>query len=267
MPAGKLVLVAKGNYGRKKVIKKPPKVSKSVKTYVDRKISSKIEDKKDWNQGGNIAVYNIVAGAPFLQTLNWQTGQQISGSYANQGTRVGNQIHVKKALLKCSLVMRAYDSVSNPFIKDQLVTLYVFKLRQYANGTNPTYATYFSKMFQQGNSVNTLTNTPTDHILPFNTDLCMIKAVRRFKMGFATQSTFTQPAQQPNNDFSYQKFITVDLTKFYKKMQRWNDGTTDANNDNLFFAIFAAPADNSATVSGVSPIILNWFWDATFEDA
>lgn len=251
----------------RKYVKKSAGVTTAVKAYVKRALGRNIENKKDWNSGANITVSNVIAAQPYFQALNWQTAQQISGSYSNQGTRVGNQLTVKRAILKGSLNMKPYDLTNNPLIKDQLVSVVVFKLRQYANGINPTQTTYFSKMFQQGNTTAGILNTPLDHITPFNQDVAMIKAVRRFKMGFSSQATFTQPSQQANNDFNYQKYFTIDLTRFYKKIQRFNDGTSDATNDNLFFMILTAPADNSAYSAPTGPLLLEWYWDATFEDA
>lgn len=252
---------------RTKYVKKTARVSTALKTYVSRAIGKNIENKRDWNSGANINIPNVVGAQPYFQSLNWTTPIQISGQYSNAGTRIGNQITCKRAVLTGSLNMKPYDVTNNPNLKDQLVSVVVFKLRQYANGINPTQTTYFSKMFQQGYTASGILNTPLDHIAPFNTDIAMIKAVRRFKMGFSAQNTFTQGAQQSNNDFAYHKYFKIDLTKFYKKVQKFNDFTNDAQNDNLFFMILTAPADNSAYVAPTAPLLLEWFWDATYEDA
>ena len=238
-----------------------------IKKYVQRALGNRVENKVDWNGGNAGYVSNVSAAAPYHQTLNWQTAQG-----TGQGNRIGNLLTVKSAKLKISLVFAPYDVTSNPKLLEQLVTVVVFKVRSYANGTNPNYSTLFSKMFQNGNSVATLSNTPVDHLQPFNKDVMIVKAIRRFKIGFSNNSSVVTGLGatniHPNNDFNYQKFVSINCTKFYKKVQRFNDTTTDAYNDNLFFMIYTCPADGSAYIAPANaPLRLSWFWDASYEDA
>ena len=238
-----------------------------TKAQVRKMIGRRLENKKDWNGGEAGYVYNVAAAQPYVQSLNWDTTQG-----TGQGNRTGNELTVKQAKLKISLSFASYDVTNNPRLLEQLVTVFVYKVRQYANGTNPSYSTFFNKMFQNGNSTATLANVPTDHIQPFNKDIMMVKAVRRFKMGFSNNSSVVvglgSSNIHPNNDFNYQKFVSIDCTKFYKKTQKFNDTTTNAYNDNLFMSIYTCPADGSAySVPAAGPLKLSWFMDKTFEDA
>ena len=254
----------------RKVHRRPRKRTGSgyvTKKQVARMIGRRIEDKYSYQTASGNDVSNALLTAPYFNQLNWAVSQ---GS--GQGDRNGNKITVKNAVLKGSLNMRDYSSLSNSKQLDQLVTLVVFKLRNYVAGSNPTYSTLFSRFFQQGDTATTFGNVPLDHIRRFNKDLMMVKAVRHFKMGYsgtangiAGGGTGSQPV--PNNDFKYQAFFKIPLTKYYKKSQMWDDtaGASDARNDNLFFAVFCCPVDGSAFTS--TPLTISWDWEGTYEDA
>ena len=243
-----------------------------TKRQVARMIGRRIEDKVTY-QSGTTDIANTLAAAPFLQQLNFAPiqGSTLAG-YGNAEQRIGNRITVKNAVLKGSLNMKDYSSLSNSRQLDQLVTIVVYKVRSYVAGTNPTYSNLFSRFFQLGSTAATFTNTPIDHLRRFNKDLIMVKAVRHFKMGFSTYSGVAGgPAIAatiaPSNDFKYQQFFKIPLTKFYKKTQIFDDqsGAADARNDNLFFSVYCCPADGSAFTS--TPISMTWDLEQTFEDA
>ena len=241
-----------------------------TKAQVARMIGRRIEDKYDYqsNSPGQ-DVSNIVAsGSPYFNQLNVAVTQASPG----QGGRIGNKITVKNAIIKGSINFKDYSSLSNSRCLDQLVTVVIFKCRTYLAGTNPTTANFFSRMFQLGSSATGLSNLPIDHLRRFNKDLMMVKAVRHFKMGYSSNFTGGPAAttgQQPvpNNDFKYQQFFRIPLTKFYKKTQIWDDatGASDSRNDNLFIMCFTCPADGSAFTS--TPLLINWDWELTYEDA
>ena len=241
-----------------------------TKAQVNRMINKEVEDKVFYQYPFDpVSISNVLPPlAPFFNNLNYQVPQG-----TGQGDRVGNKVTHKSASLKCSINFRDYSLLTNSKQLVQLVTLVVFKIRNYQTGVNPTYANFFSKMFQLGNTSQPLTNTPIDHIRPFNKDIMDVKAVRRFKMGFSSPAnnvTATGPvgaAPVPNNDFDYQKFVSINLTKFYKKTQIFNDGVApnDAQNDNLFFMVFCCPADGSAFTS--TPLALTWDLQLKYQDA
>ena len=254
----------------RKVTRRPRKRTGSgyvTKKQVARMIGRRIEDKYSYQTASANDVSNPLLTAPYFNQLNWAVSQG-----TGQGDRMGNKITVKNAVLKGSLNMKDYSSLSNSRELNQLVTLVVFKLRNYVAGSNPTYSTLFSRFFQQGDTATTFGNVPIDHIRRFNKDLMMVKAVRHFKMGFSSYTAVSGgPAIAgtiaPNNDFKYQQFFKIPLTKYYKKTQMWDDtsGASDARNDNLFFAVFCCPADGSAFTS--TPLAISWDWEGTYEDA
>jgi len=235
-----------------------------TKRQVARMIGRRIEDKYNYQTLTNVSISNALSTIPHLQQLNFSMTQG-----DGQGDRVGNRVTVKNAVLKGSLNMADYSSFSNSKQLDQLVTVVVYKVRNYVAGTNPTYSSLYSRFFQTGSTAATFTNTPIDHMRRYNKDLIMVKAVRHFKMGFSgTQSGVTAlNTIAPNNDFKYQQFFKIPLTKYYKKTQIFDDssGAADARNDNLFFTVYCCPADGSAFTS--SPITLSWDLEQTFEDA
>lgn len=238
-----------------------------TKAQVNRMINREVEDKVFYQFPFDpVSISNVLPPlAPFFNNLNYQVLQG-----TGQGDRVGNKVTHKAGTLKCSLNVRPYNALSNSRQIPQLVTLVVFKIRGYQTGVNPTYANFFSKMFQLGNTSQPLTNTPIDHIRPFNKDIMDVKAVRRFKMGMSERVDNSPAAGAyiaPNNDFDVQKFVSINLTKFYKKTQIFNDGIApnDAQNDNLFFMVYCCPMDGSAYTS--TPIDLTWDLQLKYQDA
>lgn len=236
-----------------------------TKAQVARMIGRRIEDKCEFNTASNVDVPNKISQEPYFNDLNFQGISQGTG----QGERIGNRCTIKSARLTGTINCKDYSTFSNSRQLDQLVTLVVFKLRNYTAGVNPTYANTFSKMFQLGSTSGPLTNTTLDHIRSFNKDIFMIKTIRKFKMGYSTNvpsganGTGTQAV--PSNDFKYQAFFKIPLTKYYKKTQMFNDNDTNVINDNLFFMVFTAPADNSAFTS--TPLAMSWDVEWKYEDA
>ena len=120
-----------------------------TKKQVARMIGRSIEDKYDYNFA-NSDISNQISSSPYFTPLNWNTAQGNT-----QGTRLGNQLRVKSAVVKGSINMKDYSAFSNSRQLDQLVTLVVFKLKTYLSGTNPTYANTFSRCFRKWKWMNT----------------------------------------------------------------------------------------------------------------
>ena len=252
----------------RKTTRKPAKRTNRgyvTKAQVARMMARDIETKVSYSNGQEEQVSNALVTAPYFTQINYQINQGLT-----QEDRIGNKVTHKKATLRGTIHMRDYNSLNNTRELAQIVKLVVFKMKNYQTGINPTYATFFSKILQLGSSSIGLTNTPIDMIRPFNTDVMTVKAVRTFKLGYSFPTAnfgSVAPAGTiaPNNDFKYQAFFNIDLTKAYKKHQVFNDNTLDANNDNLFFMVYCCPADGSAFTS--TPLQITWDLEQYYEDA
>ena len=233
-----------------------------TKQQVARMIGRRIEDKFTYNTANQDDISNVIGNSPYFNSLNFY----VSGQGTGDGARIGNRCTIKSARLTGSLNFRDYNALNNSKQLAQIVTLVVFKLRNYTSGVNPTYANTFAHMFQLGNTSGPLTNTPLDHIRSFNKDVFMIKTIRKFKMGFSQPAvSVSTDTVASNNDFKYQAFFKIPLTKYYKKTQIFNDGEANVRNDNLFFMVFTAPADGSVFTS--TPLDISWDWECKYEDA
>lgn len=234
----------------------------SVKKYVQRTIHRAIEDKRTYLNATGDTVSSVSAAAPYFKSLNWVIAQ---GTSEGQGSRIGNRLTVKQVNLRGSIVVQ--EAIQSSQIS-QLVTLVVFKIKNYQSGINPTYANFFSRMFQLGNTATDLTSTPIDHIRKLNTDIMTVKAVRKFKIGYAAVNTNATSAYiHPNNDFKQQAYFNIPLNKCYKKVQIFDDNVSppDARNDNLFFMVFTCDASGTGYVA--NNLTITWDWEAAFEDA
>lgn len=238
----------------------------ATKADVKKMMSRNLENKIFYQNAQEDQISNALITAPYFNQINYQPHQGVG-----QSGRIGNKITHKSGTLKGTIHFRDFNSLNNSRQLAQLVTLVVFKIKNYQTGINPTYLNFFSKMLQLGDSSIGLTNTPIDQIRKLNTDIMTVKAIRRFKMGFAsgqqgiTAANTVGAAPVPNNDFSYQRFFSINLNKAYKKTQIFNDTTVDANNDNLFFMVYTCPADGNAFTS--TPLSITWDLELNYEDA
>jgi len=95
---------------RKKVYRKKPIVSKAVKTYVKRTISANIENKVHVDYAINQTITTASGGSAI--THRALLPQLINGTGAGQ--RVGNNVHVKSAVIRGSVNLLQYNATTNP---------------------------------------------------------------------------------------------------------------------------------------------------------
>jgi len=240
-----------------------------TKTQVKNMFNRRVENKcaSRGIQGDTISnALSSAALLPYFYQLNYVMPQGLG-----QGARIGNRVHHKSASLKGSIHFRDVNALNNSRQLSQLVKVIVFKVKNYQTGLNPTNTNFFSQMFQFGSSTAGIQNLPIDMIRKLNTDIMQVKAIRNFKMGFSSVQAGTTAgagvgtSPVPNNDFKYQQFFNINLTKCYKKNQQWNDVEQDAHNDNLFFMILTCPADGSQFTS--TPLSIDWDLEQIYEDA
>lgn len=167
---------------RPRANKKKPTVSLAVKKYVKSTMSRNIEDKcVQVNAGasfGNILESPDMNMYPMLPYLGYMSIPQ----GVTQGTRIGNQVKVKKLMLNYVLRPTPYDAVFNP----STVPFHVNMFLGYVNdvpGLIPTN-TDLASLFQSGASSIAPVGTLRDLISVINTDYWTIKKRWSHKLGF-----------------------------------------------------------------------------------
>jgi len=254
--------------GYKKRTYTKPKVSLAVKKYVKSTLSRNIEDKcVQVNFGasfGNILESTNMNMYPMLPYLGYMSIPQ----GVTQGTRIGNQIRIKKLMLNYVLRPTNYDAVFNPSLLPSHIDMFLGYVND-VPGLIPTN-TDLTSLFQSGASSIAPVGTLRDLISVVNTDYWTIKKRWQHKLGFsANNGTGGSVAGQyyQNNDFKLNIVKKLDITKFVHKNLKFNDGTQTIQGDNLYFFYQAVAANGVAYAATTLPCNIEFWIDIKFEDA
>lgn len=244
----------------------------AIKKMIRREIARANENKTSQHFVTNRDLVTIVDGS-FVTSNIFPLGPDPSSMVISQGTgqgqRVGNRITTKSFVYKGTLVAKPYDSIFNTTPRPMHVKMWIFYDRTIPTAVpNPVAAADF---FQNGSSVRPLQNNLTDMWAPVNTDRYRILAARTFKLGNAEYNTggggtatnqfFT------NNDFKYNCNFSINLTKLYPKMVKFNDGTATPSTRGLFCMIEYVSATGGAFFSGTTAVSLQSMQSYVYEDA
>lgn len=248
---------------RRKSVKK---VSKFVKKYVKRQIHKNIENKQSFvnNQIG----FGSALESPDLNfaPILWMTGYHTLGLGVTDGNRVGNQVRIRRVMLKYVIVPLPYDAATNATPQPFHVQLFLGRVKQ-AKSYLPT-STDVGLLFNAGSS----SFGPSGGLIDLNSDVNTgywdIKKVWEHKVGYAIDKNISTTYQEfANNDFKYNVVRKMDITRYIQKLIQFNDSSASVQNGNLFFGYQAISATGNAT--GASQILarMNYSITITYEDA
>jgi hypothetical protein len=156
------------------------------------------------------------------------------GQGTAQNNRVGNQIKVKRWVLK-GTVHPSQDANVSPTTTQYLRYSYqgyamVYLLKR-TNGED--IDTELPGLYQNGSSSYAAAGTYLDHMLPINKDRYKVYATRKFKLGPAapiSASSTDNNIMMYNNDYKLVGDFGFDITRFVGKnaIIKYSDGTTTA---------------------------------------
>jgi len=241
-------------YKRRRYSRKPVKrpVSAAVKTYVKRTIHSNIENKQ-WQV---IALNQSVASLTGYSKSLLPTGAQGTG----QQNRLGNEIRIKKGVVKGYVNLLPYNAVSNPLCC-QRIRIMVLSMKEDNLATLST-----TGIWQYGNTSLDLQSNISDCMYDINKDKFTKYYDRSYLLASPSQSSLTNnlAGQHFSND-KFQIPFYIDFTKHIKSKLKYNDSTTVCINRNMFLWIQSVNADGSS--SAVQPAEVHSLLDVSFEDA
>jgi len=227
-------------------------VSKAVRSYVNRAIGARAENKTP------TGVY--ASGNPILSMTSTTWGSLVNCSSiwnvvngTGQGNRIGNAIRPIRWTLK------GYINNNGNTATNTMVKMYVFKaLAGFADPsvlyTNP------SNFYQLGNSTAAPTNSFLDLMRVPNKDLYKVYATRILKIGPALSSSGS------NNDFKTVGAFSFDLLKYQKHIIKYNDGTVGPSNSGLYIAFVLIDPLGGQNITPNGPEIA-YDIEGEFEDA
>lgn len=248
-----------------------PKVSTSIKKYVNRAIHNNCENKSAYYAGDELPIYNYAAAASLYYACTqpltpYSSFLQISQSAAANG-RVGNSIKVRKATLKIFLAPKIVDVVNNITPQPQVVTCYIYGLKPGFDTLGTAQALSITSIFQNGNTTAGITSDVLDSMWDINKDVYNMHYRKQFKIGNAVYFNPVNNQSFYNNDFEMTKLIKIDVTKWYPKTIKFNDTATYSATRQLYFTIESANAIGTASPAANIPTAYWWSITLDYEDA
>lgn len=175
-----------------------------------------------------------------------------------EGTRIGQEIRVKKVTLKMNFTSHPL-TVSNPTPSPQIVKIYIGYSKPQLAISKQKLPSNALDFFRFGNSNSSPLGTTADLNRSINTDLyTIVKKSRAIKLGNRGYLQ-GQPAVQDyqNNDYDLFRTYSADLTKFYIKNQKFNETDSGSSNRGLYMYV--------TTVNGAGDVYTGFPVDCNYE--
>lgn len=243
----------------------------SIKKLIRREIGLRTENKCSQYYNYNVRLYasgNASFPTDNIFPLGVDPTSLVIPPGTGQGNRLGNEISTKKLVFKGTLTPLPYDSTFNAAPQPVQVKMWIFYDKTDPVALpNPPAASDF---FQNGNGSKGFQNDLVDMWSPVNTDRYRVFKSKVFKLGAAMNSgSGGNPALQnsANNDFKYNCNFSINLTKYYTKRVKFNDGSTVPTTRGLFCMFAYANATGLPVTVSQYTVGLQYMLDYTFEDA
>jgi len=233
-------------------------VSMATKRYINRIIHKNIETKCFNGIVNNQNISPALSSVPYYVKVTPDSILQ----GVRQQDRVGNEIRIMSAHYKGQVNLKPYDALSNPSNVPVNVVMYLCKYK--LNNDQPD----FTKFFQFGASSSGFNNAPSDLWQTVNKDLWRVCSKRMFRLGFnGNGGAIGVPSYTNTADGSskFNQFFNIPLTKWLKKVQKYNDTTATVTNDNLYLVVHPVQADGGNI--DVTPIEWHYEYEYKYEDA
>lgn len=243
------------SYKRKSYKRKTYKRRRTSVPKVIRTVRRMFETKK--NQDTTFSyVYNDITDTSchrLLPVISQGTGQ---------ANRVGNRISPVRFTAKIAITAANLNNVyanASPTYFD----IYIFKQRyanEYAGSPLPVDIVQF---LQIDNGSGPYTGLITDGLRNVNQDLFTLKYRRRITLSNVNQATGQNAFQASVNP---NRTLSINLTKFIKKMWSYDDTDSLVTNDNLWIAVGASQTDGTdlgTSFAGQYSMVTDlWYKDA-----
>lgn len=234
-----------------------------IKKYVSRVIRAKTENKVRVNFAANQSITSGDATTctwPLIISTTQGTGES---------ERVGNEIKIVKGTFRAAINLKVYDATTNPFPQPTWVKIWVVKDLKNKGQLATMDSTAYSNFFRANSTTVSMQNTPLDLTLPINQDYFRVLYSKVFKLGC---SGVYNVAPVSTNVNSYQdnspmaKIVTINWGKWARKVMKFTEGSSQANNENIYFVIQAIPADGQSA-AGKQLIEMHYTNTQHYEDS
>jgi len=251
-PAYQRYTRAKRQYMAPKRRYKVQKVSKPLRAAIAKVIAGNEEKKvNNYYSTGN-SIQGVAGGGWAVSSIPIcpnSVGFQIPQG-TGQGQRIGNQIKVKKGILKVIWQANPYDLSTNPTPAPFQVRMLLFKDKLDAQAQPTNIST---ELFQSSSTSIGPLNDLVDMLLPINKDRYHVYYDRVVKVG---PQFYTGTGSAPNfgngsnNDFQLNPQVEVDFTKFLPSKIQFDDTSSNPTSDGLWMLMIPADVEGSTIPAG-----------------
>lgn len=256
----------------RRAIRRRPKVSKKIKSYVKRAIHSNIENKEVLVYAANQTLTTNQSGL-----LNGSTAVQLLPSLA-QGTgdnnRVGNCVRVVRGSIKGHVNLKPADGITNPLSTPCNVKMWLIRDIAEAHQlplNGGVFTTYLDQFFRGNGTTLPFQGNLLDMSLPVDDQHFRVLKTKQFEIG-ATYASATG-AVGTGGYFDNSKMIIpfyFNWAKYAKKQIKYSEtnpvSTTQPINDNLYLIVQVVRSDGTAS-AGLQMAEWHYVNECKFEDA
>jgi hypothetical protein len=233
----------------------------SIRDQVKREVSRVIETKDKKYDSGIIDLANFanttnngnntIELTPSSSTLAIQQG-------VLESQRVGNSIRTVSAEVRFRLSPKPYHATENSIPVPQVVMGVIWSIRSQGQALSAAQTITNNSILQNNNASTGFTGDLRDYMRDYNNDEIMVHKKFFLKLGASLYSSNTGNQANmynfANNDFPLCVIKRIDLTKYYPKVIKFNDGDNDGNCRSLYMTLSPCDADGGANVSTTNAI-------------
>lgn len=258
----------KRNYKSYAKKKGPSPIKRIIRSEIARSVENKTQ--QYFNTGRSLTT-SYDAPGNFDTNNVFPVGLDITNLIVSQGVgqgqRVGNTIKTRKLMFKGTVFPLGYDAITNTQPVPQQIKMWIFydKILPTQNPTPRGNGDFF----QNGSGTATFSNTLMDMWRPHNKDRYVVLATRVFKVGyedFEGAGGVQAQGWMSNNDFKMNQNFSIDLTKHYPKIVKFNDNQFLPTTRGLWCMIQPVWANGGLNTNAYS-CRMQYMLDYTYEDA
>ena len=258
---------AKRSLPYKKRAMKTARVSKSIKSYVNRAIHNNVENKRQIQYGKDQPIRTALTGsqAPDFQFL---LPRLTAGTGAYQ--RVGESVKIRSGVIKGLVNLTAYSATVNPLLSPVYVKMWLLSFKTW-NGTASgiTSTNINSTFFDYGSSSNGFQANPLDMIAATNRSEYTVYATKMFKLGLGGATTSypsTSIGVYDNSSWSHP--FMFNWGKHVKSALKYEGTTNDIPQSRNLYLVCQAVNSDGTIDANVGPKVEYHFVNTIeYEDA
>lgn len=218
----------------------PKKVSKAVKSYVKKTISSRSENKVFIDYGANQALTTCSGSStPIFRSLLPAINQN-----SNHAGRVGNEITIKSGVIKGFVNLRPYNATTNPLPCPVFIKMWLCSAKK-INGKDLSLTSIGTNFFELSGSTTSFQGNMLDMVLSPNKEYWTIYRTKTVELG-ATSVTATGPVTSGGyyDNSKMSAPFSFSFGKHVKKI-KYDDNADTPVNRNMYLILQAVCADGT----------------------